>query len=185
MATSRSAPPTVTGAVAPAVGAAASRSLHDPGGGPPPLPFGWMTGTDPGRVHALINDFRNWQQWSPWEDVDPEIQREYSGPAQGVGAHYAWRGNNKAGEGSMEIIESNPQRIDIRLSFLKPWKAHNAVTFAIVPVEAGQGGSDVAWSMSGENRGLAAVFAKVFSMDKLLGKDFEKGLARLKTAAES
>ena len=140
---------------------------------------------DPARVHALINDFRNWQQWSPWEDLDPDVQREYSGPPQGVGSHYAWRGNKKAGEGAMEITESNPARIDIKLSFLKPWKAHNDVSFAIEPTGNGGAGSHVAWRMTGENKGMAAVFARVFNMDKLLGKDFEKGLARLKSAAES
>jgi polyketide cyclase/dehydrase/lipid transport protein len=137
---------------------------------------------DPARVHALINDFHNWTQWSPWEDVDPRLDREYSGPDQGVGTRYAWRGNRKAGEGAMEIVGSNPQQIDIRLSFLKPWRAENDVTFAITP---DNGGSDVSWSMSGENKGLTAVFAKVFNMEKLLGKDFEKGLARLKAVAES
>ena len=137
---------------------------------------------DPARVHALINDFRNWQQWSPWEGLDPDLHREYSGPEQGVGAHYAWRGNRRAGEGSMEIVSSNPQQIGIRLAFLKPWKAQNDVTFAIVP---DNGGSDVAWTMTGENNGMAALFAKIFNMEKMLGKDFEKGLAQLKTTAES
>jgi hypothetical protein len=153
---------------------------------PPMAEFTYVREThidaDPARVHALINDFHNWVQWSPWEDVDPALEREYSGAEQGVGAHYAWRGNRKAGEGSMEIVGSNPNRIDIRLSFLKPWKAQNDVTFAITP---DNGGSDVAWSMSGENKGMAALFAKLFNMEKLLGKDFEKGLARLKAAAES
>jgi len=137
---------------------------------------------DPARVHALINDFHHWQQWSPWEGLDPALGREYSGAESGVGAHYAWQGNRKAGEGSMEIVGSNPHQIDVRLSFQKPWKAESDVSFAIIP---DNGGTDVAWTMTGDNTGVAAVFAKVFNMDKLLGKDFDKGLARLKTAAES
>ena len=137
---------------------------------------------DPARVHALINDFRQWQQWSPWEGLDPALQREYSGADSGVGSHYAWQGNRKAGEGTMEIVGSNPQQIDVRLSFQKPWRAENDVSFAILP---DSGGTDIAWRMTGENTGVAALVAKVVSMDKLLGKDFDRGLARLKAAAES
>jgi hypothetical protein len=136
----------------------------------------------PTRVHALVNDFHEWPAWSPWEDVDPALQRTYSGPDSGVGAHYAWSGNRKAGSGSMEITSSTPDEIDLRLSFLKPWKATNDVTFTLVP--AGDD-TEVTWRMTGEQKGAAAVFGKVFNMDKLLGKDFEKGLARLKAAAES
>ena len=136
----------------------------------------------PTRVHALVNDFHEWPAWSPWEDVDPALQRTYSGPDAGVGAHYAWSGNRKAGSGSMEITSSTPDEIDLRLSFLKPWKATNDVTFTLVP--AGDG-TEVTWRMTGEQKGAAAVFGKVFNMDRLLGKDFEKGLARLKAAAES
>ena len=134
------------------------------------------------RVHALVNDFHEWPAWSPWEDVDPALQRTYSGPDSGVGAHYAWSGNRRAGSGSMEITSSTPDEIDLRLSFLKPWKATNDVTFTLVP--AGDG-TEVTWRMTGEQKGAAAVFGKVFNMDRLLGKDFEKGLARLKAAAES
>ena len=136
---------------------------------------------DPGRVHALINDFRNWQQWSPWEGLDPDLQREYSGPGQGVGAHYTWRGNKKAGEGSMEITDSNPQQIDIKLSFLKPWKATNDVTFGFA---ATGDGTELTWRMTGENKGMAGLFTKVFSMEMFVGKDMEKGLTRLKATAE-
>jgi hypothetical protein len=136
----------------------------------------------PTRVHALVNDFHEWPAWSPWEDVDPALQRTYSGPDSGVGAHYAWSGNRRAGSGSMEITSSTPDEIDLRLSLLKPWKATNDVTFTLVP--AGDG-TEVTWRMTGEQKGAAAVFGKVFNMDRLLGKDFEKGLARLKAAAES
>jgi len=135
----------------------------------------------PGHVHALVNDFHKWPAWSPWEDVDPALQRTYSGPDSGVGAHYAWSGNRRAGSGSMEITSSTPEAIDLRLSFLKPWKATNDVTFTFVPVGED---TEVTWRMTGEQRGVAAIFAKVVDMDRLLGKDFDKGLARLKATAE-
>ena len=134
------------------------------------------------RVHGLINDFHEWPKWSPWEDVDPNLQRIYTGPDAGVGAHYAWQGNRKAGQGSMEITSSTPEQVAITLAFLKPWKATNEVTFTLAPTGSG---TEVTWRMTGEHQGLGAVLSKVFSMDKLIGKDFEKGLTRLKATAET
>lgn len=134
------------------------------------------------RIHALINDLRAWQQWSPWEGLDPAMQRTYSGADTGVGSRYAWKGNKQAGEGSMEIVGSTPERIDVDLNFTKPWKAHNQVSLSLAPTGAG---TEVTWTMTGENKGMAAIFAKLFNMDKMLGKDFDKGLAQLKTVAEA
>ncbi len=137
---------------------------------------------DPALVHGLINDFHRWPAWSPWEDVDPEMERVYSGAPSGVGAHYTWLGNRKAGEGSMEIVGSSPERIEVALAFVKPFKASNDVVFRIEP---GNGGSEVTWEMSGEQNLLMTLVGKVYSMDRMVGKDFEKGLARLKAAAEA
>jgi uncharacterized protein YndB with AHSA1/START domain len=136
----------------------------------------------PTRVHSLIDDFHQWRRWSPWEDVDPELRREYSGPDSGVGARYAWEGNRKAGKGEMEILGSTPERIDVRLTFEKPWKANNQVAFELTPAGETTG---VTWRMSGTTRGFAAVFNRFVSMDRMVGGDFEKGLARLKAAAEA
>lgn len=137
---------------------------------------------EPARVHALIADFTAWTAWSPWEDLDPDLQRTYTGPDAGPGARYAWQGNRKAGAGSMEITSSTPERIDVRLSFLKPWKATSDVAFELTPTGSG---TEVTWRMHGENTGMAAVVARVVPMDRLVGKDFEKGLARLKAVAEA
>ena len=140
---------------------------------------------DPARVHALVNDFHEWQKWSPWEDVDPDLQRTYSGSDAGVGAHYAWSGNKKAGAGSMEIAGSTPERIDVDLSFLKPFKATNHVDITLTPVTAsGATGTDVVWRMTGEHKGLAGLVMRVMNVDKMVGPDFEKGLAQLKAVAE-
>lgn len=136
---------------------------------------------DPARCHALVDDFHEWTKWSPWEDVDPDLQRTYSGADRGVGAHYAWSGNRKAGRGSMEIVGSTPEQVDVDLRFEKPWKAENPVAFRFEPAGSG---TRVTWTMSGENTGIAAVFAKVINMDRMLGNDFDKGLARLKAVAE-
>lgn len=137
---------------------------------------------DPALVHGLINDFHEWPKWSPWEDLDPAMERTHSGAESGVGAHYAWSGNRKAGEGSMEITASSSDQVALTVSFLKPWKATNDIVFALEPTN---GGTEVTWTMRGEQKGLMAIFGKVVPMDRMVGKDFEKGLSRLKAAAEA
>ncbi|MET1060211.1 MAG: SRPBCC family protein [Nocardioides sp.] len=137
---------------------------------------------DPARVHGLINSFHEWTAWSPWEDLDPELQRDYAGPESGVGARYAWSGNRKAGQGSMEITSSTPDEIRVRLAFLRPFKSTNQVTFSLTPAVDG---TEVTWLMTGEQRGLMGLVGKVVPMDRFVGKDFEKGLTRLKAVAEA
>lgn len=137
---------------------------------------------DPALVHGLVDDLHQWPQWSPWEGLDDDLDRTYSGAPSGVGAHYAWAGNRKAGQGSMEIVGSTPERISLTLSFLKPFRSTSDVVFRIEPVG---GGADVTWEMSGEQTGLMGVFGRLVPMDRLVGKDFEKGLAQLKAVAEA
>ncbi len=129
-------------------------------------------------MHGLVDDFHEWPLWSPWEDVDPGLQRTYTGPDRGVGAHYAWAGNRKAGQGSMEITESAPDGIDITVEFLKPIRATNQTRLSFQPTDSG---TEVRWVMSGQQKGL---MGKVLSMDRLIGPDMDKGLARLKAVAE-
>lgn len=133
-------------------------------------------------VQALVDDFRAWQQWSPWEGLDPSMERTYSGPAKGLGARYTWKGNSKAGSGSMEIVAAEPGRTAITLTFLKPWKATNAVELTFVEDD---GVTAVTWTMAGTHTGLGRVFALLMNMDKFIGKDFEKGLSAMKGLAEA
>jgi hypothetical protein len=134
------------------------------------------------RVFAQINDFHRWTEWSPWEQLDPDLQRDYSGPDAGVGAVYSWNGNRKAGKGRMEIVESSaPDRVGIQLDFIKPFKAHNHVEFVLT---ADGATTRVTWSMTGGKTLGTRIMGIFTSMDKLVGKDFEKGLAQLKTVAE-
>ncbi|MGW4331244.1 SRPBCC family protein [Rhodococcus koreensis] len=136
----------------------------------------------PDVVQPLLDDFRKWQAWSPWEDVDPDLKRTYSGPDSGVGASYAWEGNRKAGSGQMVITESVPgSKVVLDLTFLKPFKAENVTTFLLEPNGAG---TTVRWQMTGRNNLFFRIVGVVFPMDKMVGKDFEKGLAQLKAAAE-
>ncbi|WP_405148606.1 SRPBCC family protein [Nocardia salmonicida] len=137
---------------------------------------------EPARIHALIDNFHQWRLWSPWEDADPQLARTYTGPESGVGARYAWRGNRKAGAGTMEIKADAEREIGVELTFEKPFKAANFVTFTLAPVA---GGTEVTWKMTGTRSGMMGVLGKVFPIDNLIGKDFDKGLARLKTIAES
>lgn len=134
------------------------------------------------RVHGLVDDFRAWQQWSPWEGLDPALQRTYSGPASGVGSRYHWSGNRKAGEGEMEIVESTPSRVAVDLQFLKPFKARNLTTFELEQV--GGGHTRVVWTMTGRRNHVMSLAGKLF-FDKSIGKDFDRGLASLKAAAEA
>jgi hypothetical protein len=134
-------------------------------------------------VFPLVNSFREWPKWSPWETVDPDMQRTYSGAESGVGAKYAWSGNRKAGAGNMEIVESQePDVIRIRLEFTKPFAAVNPTTFTFVPEG---GGTRVTWAMTGEHKGIGKVFALFMNMDKMVGGDFEKGLSSLASVVGS
>ncbi|WP_067543098.1 SRPBCC family protein [Nocardia crassostreae] len=137
---------------------------------------------EPEQVQALIDDFHQWRKWSPWEDTDPNMERVYSGADRGIGARYFWSGNRKAGRGDMEITSATHDAISIKLHFEKPWKATNQVTFEFRPE---QGGTGVTWRMTGQQSGAMALLGKLYPIDRLVGPDFEKGLAQLKAAAES
>ena len=136
----------------------------------------------PVRIYEQIVDFRNWPHWSPWEDLDPELRRTYSGAESGKGSVYAWSGNRKAGKGHMEIIEAaEPSRVQIDLVFEKPWKARNDTVFTIEPEGSG---SRVTWSMTGKKTLMTKAMGIFTSMDNLVGSDFEKGLQQLKATTE-
>ncbi|MGJ6981551.1 SRPBCC family protein [Aestuariimicrobium soli] len=141
---------------------------------------------DAARVHALVNDFRHWTTWSPWEDLDPSMERTYRGPESGTDAQYEWSGNKQAGSGTMRITNVTDDAIAIDLHFVKPFPAENRVLFSFVPVTEGddRGATKVTWSMEGEVSGVMRVFTKIRPMDALIGPDFERGLAQLKAEAE-
>lgn len=138
----------------------------------------------PEKIFALINDFHQWPIWSPWEKIDPNMKRTHSGASTGLGAIYEWEGNKQVGQGRMEITESTPSsKIVIKLDFIKPFESHNTTIFALDEHGAS---TNVSWTMHGQQPFMFKVMTTYFfSMDKLVGKDFEKGLAQMKTAAES
>ena len=134
------------------------------------------------RVFPLIADFREWLKWSPWEGRDPALKRTYSGADRGKGAAYAWDGNKNVGSGRMEILEAtSPSNIVIKLDFLKPFEAHNTAEFTMQP----QGGAtNIVWVMHGPAPFMSKVMQVFMNFDRMIGKDFEMGLANLKTISE-
>lgn len=136
----------------------------------------------PEKIFPLINDFRSFGSWSPYEKLDPAMKRSYTGAAAGKGAVYAWEGDGQAGAGRMEITESAPpSRIALNLDFTKPFEAHNIVEFTLEP----RGGATiVTWSMHGPTPFLAKVMHVFINFDRMVGADFETGLANMKALAE-
>jgi Polyketide cyclase / dehydrase and lipid transport len=134
------------------------------------------------KIFPLINDFKQWAAWSPWEKRDPAMKRTHSGAPAGKGAAYAWEGNSEVGAGRMEIIESNPtSKVGIKLDFIKPFEGHNTAEFTLDPKGDA---TNVTWSMFGPSPFMMKVMSIFMNMDSMIGKDFEAGLANLKSAAE-
>ena len=136
----------------------------------------------PAFPYAVVNDFARWKEWSPWSQMDPNQKTEISSVSTGVGATYAWHGNDKVGEGKMTITDSKPgEQVVVRLEFQKPMTATNTATFEFRPLGTS---TQVVWSMKGENGFVGKAFSMVMDMDKMVGGDFEKGLASVKTISE-
>ncbi|MGB7815824.1 MAG: SRPBCC family protein [Methylotenera sp.] len=135
----------------------------------------------PEKITPLINNFHNMQTWSAWEKIDPAMKRTYSGADSGVGAQYAWEGNKDIGSGSMEITESTPTKVAMKLDFTAPFEAHNMVEFTLTPSNVG---TTVNHAMFGPSPYISKIMCLFFSMEKMVGPKFEEGLAALKASAE-
>jgi len=134
-------------------------------------------------VFAQVNDLHNWEKWNPWQKVDPAMKLTFSGPPSGIGAAYAWQGNRDVGEGRLAIIESKPaDLVRIKLEFLKPFAATNTAIFTFKP-EGSR--TAVTWSMEGRNNYFAKAINLCMNMDKMVGGQFEKGLADMKAVLEA
>ena len=136
----------------------------------------------PEKIFALITDLHGWAAWSPYEAKDPAMKRTFSGAPSGKGAIYEWDGNSKVGQGRMEITDTAPAaKVVIKLDFIRPFEGHNTAEFTLAP----QGDATaVTWSMYGPARYVTKVMGTVFDLDRMIGSDFEVGLANLKAAAE-
>jgi hypothetical protein len=134
------------------------------------------------KVFVQVNDFHNWDGWSPWAKLDPTMKQTYEGAPAGVGAIYTWSGAGKVGEGRMTIMESRPNDlVSIKLEFVKPFKATNTADFAF---KTGSSQTEVTWSMTGRKNFMFKAFGLIMSMDKMVGGDFERGLASMKSVVE-
>jgi uncharacterized protein YndB with AHSA1/START domain len=136
----------------------------------------------PEAIFPLIDDYRNWTLWSPYEHRDPALKRTYSGAAAGRGAVYAWEGNRQVGAGRMEIVDTAPpNKVVIKLDFFAPFKASNVAEFTL---ERKGAATDVTWAMHGPVPYLGKIMHLVINCDKMVGNDFAAGLASMKDAAE-
>lgn len=135
----------------------------------------------PEKIFPLIADFHQWAAWSPWEKMDPAMKRTFSGAASGKGAVYAWEGNSKVGAGRMEVTDAVPSKITLQLDFIKPFEGHNIAEFTLTP--NGET-TNVTWAMHGPAPFISKLIGLFCNMDKMIGKDFETGLANMKVAAE-
>src|SRR5262245_7657770 len=137
----------------------------------------------PPPVFSKVNDMHCWEEWSPWAKIDPNAKITFEGPRAGTGAAYAWSGNNKVGAGRMTITDSRPNEfVQFRLEFLRPFKATHTAEFAF---KSAADQTSVTWSMFGKNNFMSKAFGLFVNCDKMVGKDFEKGLASLKSLSES
>ena len=136
----------------------------------------------PEVVFAIVNDFHNFQIWSPWAKIDPAMKQEISGAPAGKGAVYTWSGNDQAGAGKMTLTRSEPNRkVGIDLEFTRPYVSTSTIDLDLKPQGSG---TSVVWSMDGRSNFLLKAIGLFSSMDKMVGPDFERGLTNLKSAAE-
>lgn len=137
---------------------------------------------DPAKVYALLNDFHFFGKWSPWEALDPAMKVTYSGPASGPGAVYEWSGNEAVGAGRMEILKAVPNaQVTVKLDFLQPFEGHNTSEYTL---STSGDATTVTWAMFGPSPYISKVMGLFVSMDRMIGKDFERGLTQLKAVAE-
>jgi hypothetical protein len=133
------------------------------------------------KILPMINDLKAMAAWSPYEKKDPAMKRTYGAVTAGKGATYAWDGDKNVGQGSMEILESSPDKVVLRLDFIKPFEAHNTGEFILKP----KGDvTDVTWAIHGPSPYVSKVITIFVDFDKMIGKDFEQGLADLKATVE-
>jgi hypothetical protein len=137
---------------------------------------------EPAKVYALLNDFHHFPSWSPWQNLDPGMKTTHSGAPSGQGAVYEWKGNDAVGAGRMEILKSvSNTSVTVQLDFFKPFEARNTSEYTVA--SAG-GKTTVTWAMFGPSPYISKLMGVFVSMDSMIGKDFERGLANLKTVAE-
>jgi hypothetical protein len=137
----------------------------------------------PELIFPYLDDLHRWAAWSPWERMDPDMKRSYAGAVHGPGATYTWQGHHTVGSGRMTIIETKPdERVTLALDFLKPMASHSHVVYRLRPAEQG---TEVSWEMDGPNNFVGKFISVFADMDRLIGDEFDSGLANLKRLVET
>ena len=141
------------------------------------------TSATPEAVFKIVNDFRQWDAWSPWSKLDPAMKKTFEGPPEGVGAVYRWSGNNEVGEGSMKLIESKPgEKVGMKLEFVRPFAGNNEVQFLFTPEGTG---TKITWAMQSKKPFIGKIVGLFMDCEKMCGDQFLQGLASLKKVAEA
>jgi hypothetical protein len=134
------------------------------------------------KIFPYLDDLKQQRLWSPWDQKDPNMKRTYSGAERGVGAVYAWDGNKEIGAGRQELVTVTPySRIEGKIDFLRPFEAHNRIEFLLRP---SGNATNVTWAIYGPMPFMSKIMSLFFSMDKMIGHEFEKGLIQLKSLVE-
>lgn len=136
------------------------------------------------QVRSTINNLHAWEQWSPWQQLDPEMAQTYTGPESGPGAQMHWVGNKKAGEGRMTVVHDTPTLVEVDIQFIKPFPAQNRSHFELVSVGEHNEHTEVTWKMTGKQSAFMKVMFKVMKMERSIGNDFSRGLAALDAAVQ-
>lgn len=137
-------------------------------------------------VFGQVNNFHNWEAWSPWAKLDPAMKKTYEGPDVGTGSIYSWDGNSEVGAGRMTLLESRTNElVRIKLEFLRPFASVNSTDFSFQPQGEKGDQTMVTWTMDGKNNFVSKAFCLFINMDKMVGGDFEKGLAQMKALVEA
>lgn len=137
----------------------------------------------PDKIYAYVSDFKKWKTWSPFEEMDPEMERAYTGPESGKGSMYEWKGNDKVGQGRMEIVEATvPAKLAINLDMVKPFESQDKAEFTLQPAGSA---TTVTWAMTGHSPFLCKVMQVFSSMDTMIGGEFDRGLGKLKAISET
>jgi uncharacterized protein YndB with AHSA1/START domain len=138
---------------------------------------------EPEAIFALIADLRRWEAWSPYEKMDPGMERTFSGAESGKGAAYEWSGNRNAGAGRMEIMDAVPHsKVVIQLDFMRPFKSSNVAEFTLEP---DGDATVVTWALDGPSPYISKLVGVFINMDRMIGQQFEEGLEALKATAEA
>ncbi len=132
-------------------------------------------------IYDYVRYFKNFDQWSPWTALDPEMTSTVSGPDGQVGAMHTWKGNDKVGEGRQTITAIAADRIDIKTEFIEPFAGTSPTWFKFEPAGTK---TKVSWAFDMHAPFPLNGLMMFTDVDAGVGKDYEMGLENLKRVLE-